>query len=443
MLSEVKLSNFRIFDDEVTVRLRPITVFIGRNSSGKSTLIKFLLMLQKSTMSTSPRFPDLHGISGRLGTFSELKNSMTTKGSLGFELHLRAPFISRLISRPNAASRIAERYQNADMDDLLLAVHGEVPYSATTPEGTIGYSLQQTTQQVCYAKFTNHITDDFTFSSDVYLRKMDEIRTIVDQVKDPKLLDLTSATELRDLIDDYTQKADLGMLLVGELDMASHLPAVRAEPGRASDKSNILTAGVGREGNDAIAHLRRITTEDEEAYQFLLLHLLNVAGVESVEFEDYWEDSFKAFARNRTTGARALIADFGFGVGQCLPVMVQGAIMEPDTTLMVEQPEAQLHPTAQLELGSFFADLWKQRQVRSIIETHSDKILLRLRRLIARGSLSHEDVSVAFFTFDENNRNMPVVKNLDINQDGSMQAGLPMEFFGADIIEGLQLGARE
>ena len=147
-------------------------------------------------------------------------------------------------------------------------------------------------------------------------------------------------------------------------------------------------------------------------------------------------------AINNTTGAEVPIADFGFGVGQCLPILVQGAIMDPYTTLIVEQPEAQLHPTAQLELGEYFADLWKKRNVTSIIETHSDNILLRLRRLIAKGELAHEDVSVAYFTFDEENRNMPVIKNLDINEDGSMEAGLPMEFFGADIIEGLSLGAK-
>ena len=73
--------------------------------------------------------------------------------------------------------------------------------------------------------------------------------------------------------------------------------------------------------------------------------------------------------------------------------------MEPYTTLMVEQPEAQLHPTAQLEMGGFFADLWNKRKVGSIIETHSDNILLRLRRLIAKGDLSHKDVSIAYFTF--------------------------------------------
>ena len=117
--------------------------------------------------------------------------------------------------------------------------------------------------------------------------------------------------------------------------------------------------------------------------------------------------------------------------------------MPPMTSLVVEQPEAQLHPTAQLEMGSFFADLWKERNVGSIIETHSDNILLRLRRLIANGTLPAKDVSVAYFTHDEEKENMPVIKNLDIEKDGSMEKGLPMEFFGADLAEGLKLGARE
>ena len=57
------------------------------------------------------------------------------------------------------------------------------------------------------------------------------------------------------------------------------------------------------------------------------------------------------------------------------------------STLMVEQPESQLHPAAHMEMGSYFADLWKIRGVGSIIETHSDNLLLRLRRLVGNGLL--------------------------------------------------------
>ena len=43
MIEELKLSNFRLFDDrKVTVRFRPITIFIGKNNAGKSSVIKFL-----------------------------------------------------------------------------------------------------------------------------------------------------------------------------------------------------------------------------------------------------------------------------------------------------------------------------------------------------------------------------------------------------------------
>ena len=56
MLKEITLENFRAYNDAVTVRLAPITVLVGRNSAGKSTLFKFLLMLQQTIESAGDRF---------------------------------------------------------------------------------------------------------------------------------------------------------------------------------------------------------------------------------------------------------------------------------------------------------------------------------------------------------------------------------------------------
>ena len=439
MLSELKLSNFRIFDDEVTVRFKPLTVLIGRNSSGKSSIIKFLLMLNQSTNLVGEQFPVVNGTSVKMGTFTELKNAKTKSASLRFELSFRAPFFG--YRKFKSVSRFLSKYGEVDRNGLL-SVQGEVPYSDNALEGTIAYTLGEIDSVVTHLKFDTSFAEDYAFSPNVGIIALNEIQENMPKTEGASNLNRAKIKHLGPLIDNYIEKISMGLLLESEFDSARHFPPARGELERVVDTSPMPSDDVGVGGRFALAHLQRIKTEDAETYQFLLSYLRNVAGIESVDFETNSEEVTKAFAKNRETGANVLIADYGFGVSQCLPVLVQGAIMSPHRILMVEQPEAQLHPTAQLELGSFFADLWTKRNVGSIIETHSSNLLLRLRRLVAKGELSHQDISVAFFTIDTDRGNLPVVKNLDINENGSMQAGLPMEFFGADIEEGLRLGVR-
>ena len=68
----------------------------------------------------------------------------------------------------------------------------------------------------------------------------------------------------------------------------------------------------------------------------------------------------------------------GVGVSQVLPILVMCLLAEPDTTIIIEQPELHLHPKVQTLLGDFFlsmALLGKQ----IIVETHSEYIINRLR----------------------------------------------------------------
>ena len=151
----------------------------------------------------------------------------------------------------------------------------------------------------------------------------------------------------------------------------------------------------------------------------------------------------RAFVRARPGGPETDLSALGHGTASSVSILTAGALLEPEATLIVEHPEIGLTPAAQLAMGQYFADLWQERQVCSIIETHSDKLLLRLRRQVARGRLDPEDLSIACFTADPDKGNMPIVKNLEVNPDGSLSPGLPMAFFGADIIEGLAMNAGE
>ena len=439
-MTELRVSNFRIFDEEVTVRFRPITVFIGRNSSGKSSIVKFLLMLQQSSTPGQSRFLNSEGDRVSLGTFTALKNALTKKRYLTFELsatassNMVAPFLTEQL----------DPLGGSEAGHLWYKVKASVLYSRRTSRGRTHYSLSKSSGKHLFAFNLRPLEDSSFWDFPNFPSELAYSRLAAgnDKVPDSPSSRLARLERVHGLMTQRLAERSIVDTLRYQINSIRHLLPVRAESQRVILASSPPVDDVGQGGEYALPHLQELVAGLSDGYEFVRPHLENIAGIEAVRFRNSSGYISQAYAKNKTTGADIMISDYGFGVGQCLPILVQGAIMAPETTLMVEQPEAQLHPTAQLELGSYFADLWHERKVASIVETHSDNILLRLRRLIARGELSHQDVSVAFFTFDEDNGNMPIIKNLDINEDGSMEAGLPMEFFGANIIEALRLGAK-
>jgi len=228
-----------------------------------------------------------------------------------------------------------------------------------------------------------------------------------------------------------------------------HLSPVREESEHTIQSGSPPPGWVGHRGEFAIPHLVEILnrSKNEEGRIFLEKHIEAVADIDRFVLKHSGRKMLtEVLATNKHTKSQSYLSDFGFGVSQALPILVQGTLMKEGETLMVEQPEAQIHPTAQLALGSFFADLWTERGIPIIVETHSSNILLRLRRLVSQGKLRPEDISVAYFTTEQSegaSEAKVVVRNLSIEPDGSVQKGLPMEFFGADILESLEFGSTD
>lgn len=87
----------------------------------------------------------------------------------------------------------------------------------------------------------------------------------------------------------------------------------------------------------------------------------------------------------------------GVGVSQILPVLVLCLIGDPETLILLEQPELHLHPATQQRLGEFLLAIADtQRQL--IVETHSEYLVKRLLRSIAEDPTDHTLASIGFIS---------------------------------------------
>ena len=89
------------------------------------------------------------------------------------------------------------------------------------------------------------------------------------------------------------------------------------------------------------------------------------------------------------------IADAGFGTSQLLPLIIQTLTARPGTITIAEQPEIHLNPRLQSVLADLFVEMANTGH-HVIVETHSEHLLLRLRRLVASGKIKSSEVAIYF-----------------------------------------------
>ncbi|MCX2564708.1 DUF3696 domain-containing protein [Acetobacter thailandicus] len=142
----------------------------------------------------------------------------------------------------------------------------------------------------------------------------------------------------------------------------------------------------------------------------------------------------------RTGGSNWVKAtNMGFGITYALPIVLAGLIAENDGILLIENPEAHLHPAGQSQMGVFLAWL-AGRGVQVIVETHSDHVVNGIRRAIAEHAyLDASSTFVHWFGNDGTNLDELTHNTLSINEIGSF-SDWPSGFFDQYQIDVSALG---
>ncbi|MNR18671.1 hypothetical protein D3C85_1354080 [compost metagenome] len=126
-------------------------------------------------------------------------------------------------------------------------------------------------------------------------------------------------------------------------------------------------------------------------------------------------------------------SDVGFGIGQMLPIIVEGLVRD-DSVICVEQPEIHLHPRLQAHLANFFVATCKTNQW--IVETHSESLMLRLQSMISAKKLSPNDLAIIYVEPTEDGGQIIPIR---IDGDGDFIDAWPEGFFEERIREKMGL----
>ena len=121
---------------------------------------------------------------------------------------------------------------------------------------------------------------------------------------------------------------------------------------------------------------------------------------------------------------KVALADLGFGFSQLIPIVLKifNTVESNSEILIIEEPEANLHPNLQSKLADIFALTVKTfPRLNLIIETHSEYLIRKLQYLTAKGDISPDDTSIYYFNADKYvSPQEPKVKQIEIRENGNL-----------------------
>lgn len=447
--TQLELTNFKRFHKAELDLNSKITLLLGPNSSGKSSIIKSLLGLkQTAAPSNEHEVFSAQGEYVDLGVYRDYVNNhdISKKVSIGI-----STAIPTNIFIPHAAR--------------LVRIDFTFGHDSTTEQARLLEIVAKdlSNNNSIFLRFVKKQTRD-SFTLSLSKEYAEELLQFFHSKKepDPKLVSRwtdgisvvagdryqfkpelkSNSSKERDFLSEFPVQvltSIINSILKGFDSEFFYLGPLRRSPSRSySRTAHLLSVGsTGEHTPSVLANLKSRASKERsrEKPQGKRLEQLNRwidlifpgSKINAKSLEELVKLEIE-----REGGSKEVISDVGFGFSQVLPILVQAAVMPANSTLLIEQPELHLHPSAQTKFAEIISEA-SQSGRRFIIETHSEHIVRGLQISISnkrsrRGSLTNrldrEDLKIIYIP-----RSPQQVKVMEIDEWGEFLEAWPPGFF--------------
>lgn len=352
MINELFLENFKLFGKETHLAgLKCMNLLTGVNGRGKSSALQPLLLFKQTLLrSRSSRQIYLSGSFVDLGNASDVKHvdaSVTRPIRIGFKVDEECYIYTFGIADENNQSLDIKKFEST----------GKTKWSIDVGDTTIFHDL--------VPESGNDSKQAMPFQDVIYISA---------ERIGPKMSFAPSSDEWIDKRGEHT----IQMLYERQYDSVDE---------RIMDGMKAIFHDMEE---DELAP----TVNDVLNYWMTKMFGTSAASVSYIKAANIYALSI----RTEQKGGKAEFkpTNVGFGYSYALPILIAGLTARAGSVLIVENPEAHLHPSAQSMITKFLG-LVANCGVQVFIETHSEHILNALRVMVVQNDMEAQDINVMYF----------------------------------------------
>lgn len=211
------------------------------------------------------------------------------------------------------------------------------------------------------------------------------------------------------------------IMILQNLKSLQYISADRLGPRNSSPRKDTLDSdwfGVNGE------YVINVLSNQGEDFQVKVCEVLSkVLTGATLKLNTNAADRIELFLDSVDNGRTFRPMNVGFGYSYILPVIVAALLAKEKSILIIENPEAHLHPGAQSRLTKFLIEIAKTNNIQLLIETHSDHVVNGLRIAMKQSlcNLTPQDAEIVFFSHDDIDTE-PEVEIIKCDQFGELSS---------------------